>query len=249
MSNPVAGTPSRQSAWISRSRGNAVRCAGIRPSSTCLDSGGRSYGSKGSSPTRVSDPAKPSSRSFSAARNPASDAPTITTRPACMKSPSVAAAGSGETSDPWSANRRGLDLERLDRAGGRGPQHPRALALVRLEVVVQRFLAGHREHVRSEEHALAVALAPGKVDDDSHGNLPKRWGEPVCPRKLGSRSPLGGAATARGRGSRGHANPATTRATSVVVRSWRRRKTGLRRAFPAIRDSRRTTKRPLTQVA
>ncbi|MFY9870915.1 MAG: hypothetical protein WAK17_14455, partial [Candidatus Nitrosopolaris sp.] len=45
-----------------------------------LDKGGRSYGSNGSSPINVMCPVKPSSRSASAARKPAREAPTITTR-------------------------------------------------------------------------------------------------------------------------------------------------------------------------
>ncbi len=50
------------------------------PASTCLESGGRSYGSWGSSPIRVIDPSKPFARSPCAVRNPASEAPTIVTR-------------------------------------------------------------------------------------------------------------------------------------------------------------------------
>src|SRR5258707_12520524 len=45
--------------------------ARTRPSSTCLDNGGRSYGSWRSSPTMVSSPAKPYSRRVSAGRRPA----------------------------------------------------------------------------------------------------------------------------------------------------------------------------------
>ena len=55
--------------------------AGTHPFSTCFESGGRSYGSCTSSPMMVSVPVKPSSRKASAARSPASEAPTMTIRP------------------------------------------------------------------------------------------------------------------------------------------------------------------------
>src|SRR5690242_3861353 len=48
------------------------------PSSSPLDSGGRSYGGSVSAPTSTSRPAKPSSRRVSAALAPASPAPTTT---------------------------------------------------------------------------------------------------------------------------------------------------------------------------
>ncbi len=51
------------------------------PANTCLDSGGRSYGRCNSSPTSERVPWKPSARSVSTARQPASDAPTTTTEP------------------------------------------------------------------------------------------------------------------------------------------------------------------------
>ena len=70
---------------MARIRGSLVLPAGTHPLSTCLDSGGRSYGSCTSSPMMVSDPVNPSSRNASAARNPASEAPTMTIRPSALK--------------------------------------------------------------------------------------------------------------------------------------------------------------------
>jgi hypothetical protein len=64
-SSPVAGTPSRHCGCGSRRIGSPVASAATLPSSTCLDSGGLSYGGYGSSPTTVSEPVKPSSRSVS----------------------------------------------------------------------------------------------------------------------------------------------------------------------------------------
>jgi hypothetical protein len=80
-SRPVAATPSCHSASMSRRRGSVVSAEATKPVCTCFDSGGRSYGSSGSSPITVSEPVKPSARSCSAAFSPASDAPTITMRP------------------------------------------------------------------------------------------------------------------------------------------------------------------------
>ena len=57
-SRPVAATPSRHSASIARTRGSLVWSAGTHPFSTCFESGGRSYGSCGSSPMMVSVPAE-----------------------------------------------------------------------------------------------------------------------------------------------------------------------------------------------
>ena len=48
--------------------------SGTQPFSTCFESGGRSYGSSGSSPMIVRCPLKPSSRKASAPRSPASEA-------------------------------------------------------------------------------------------------------------------------------------------------------------------------------
>src|ERR1700739_413122 len=76
----MAATPRIHSAWISRSCGRVVWSIGNHPVRTVLDKGGRSYGSNGSSPLNVICPGKPSSRSASAARRPAREAPTITTR-------------------------------------------------------------------------------------------------------------------------------------------------------------------------
>jgi hypothetical protein len=83
-SRPVAATPRRQSASIARIRGSLVLPAGTHPLRTCLDSGGRSYGSCTSSPMMVSEPVKPSSRNASAARSPAREAPTMTIRPCAL---------------------------------------------------------------------------------------------------------------------------------------------------------------------
>ena len=56
-SSPVAATPSRQSASTRPQARQLVWSAGTHPCSTCLDSGGRSYGSCGSSPMMVRRPA------------------------------------------------------------------------------------------------------------------------------------------------------------------------------------------------
>ena len=52
---------------------------GRRRASSSFDSGGRSYGRCGSAPIATMRPSKPSRRSVSAARSPASDIPTIAT--------------------------------------------------------------------------------------------------------------------------------------------------------------------------
>src|SRR5258706_501325 len=150
----VARMPSFHLASTSRRRGRSVSSARTRPSSTCLDNGGRSYGSWRSSPTMVSSPAKPSSRSVSAARRPASEAPTTTIRP-FLRSLDTGA-------------RRLLDQDGLDWAGRGGPADALALELGGPRRVRQGLLAMDLEHLRGEERTLRIALAAVEVDDDLH---------------------------------------------------------------------------------
>src|SRR5262249_27576228 len=153
-STPIARMPSFHLASTSRRRGSSVSLARTRPSSTCLDSGGRSYGSWRSSPTMVSSPAKPSSRKVSAARRPASDAPTMTIRPFLRLRGIV--------------SRLLLDQDGLHRASRGGPADALALVLGGERDVQQGLLAMHLEHSRGEERALRIALAAVEVDDDLH---------------------------------------------------------------------------------
>ena len=62
----------------SRRRARTRRVAAWSPSSRPLDSGGRSYGRSGSSPSSTTRPSKPSSRRVWAALAPARPAPTMT---------------------------------------------------------------------------------------------------------------------------------------------------------------------------
>src|SRR5690348_12112440 len=102
----------------------------------------------------VSEPVKPSSRSVSAALNPASDAPTITMRPS-LRSPGTGAHPITEEDGLDRARRRGLahalDLVFRD---GRGVQQP--------------LLAVQLEHLRCEEHALRIALAAREIHNGLH---------------------------------------------------------------------------------
>ncbi len=59
-----------------RVRHSMARSGSHSPVSTCLDSGGRSYGGCGSAPTRLIRPWNPAERSCSAVRSPPSPAPT-----------------------------------------------------------------------------------------------------------------------------------------------------------------------------
>src|SRR5215468_1366248 len=153
-STPIARMPSFHLASTSRRRGSPVSLARTRPSNTCLDSGGRSYGGWRSSPTMVSSPVKPSSRKVSAARRPASDAPTMTIRPFLRL---------GDI-----GSRLLLDQDGLHRASRGGPADALALVLGGERHVHQGLLAMHLEHIRSEERALRIALAAVEVDDDLH---------------------------------------------------------------------------------
>src|SRR3954452_17120860 len=79
-SSDVARTPRRSSTASSAyESGSRSRTTSRSPRSTCLDSGGRSYGGSLSSPTSVMAPLKPSSLKRSAVRRPARPAPTTTT--------------------------------------------------------------------------------------------------------------------------------------------------------------------------
>src|SRR5580693_824344 len=78
-SRPVAGWPRHSStSSVSRSSRNVV--SSISPSISRLDSGGRSYGGRGSAPTSVTVPAYPAALSSSTVRRPASPAPATTIR-------------------------------------------------------------------------------------------------------------------------------------------------------------------------
>ena len=95
--DPVAGVegehlaPPRRARWRARrgaARGRGRRtprlrstrsCGSHSPASSSFESGGRSYGRWGSAPTSTIRPSKPSRRSVSVARSPASEAPTTTT--------------------------------------------------------------------------------------------------------------------------------------------------------------------------
>src|SRR4051794_4526297 len=151
-SSPMARTPSRHCASGSRRIGSPVAFAATRPSSTCFDNGGLSYGGCGSSPTTVTEPVKPSSRSASAARNPASDAPTMTMRP------------SRRSRD--AGTRLLAHEDRLDRARRSRLAHAFELVVGDGRVVPQRLLTMELEHPRREEHALGIGLAAVEVHDD-----------------------------------------------------------------------------------
>ncbi len=80
--SPVARRPvSSSTSSCPKSRSRAV--LSVLPSRTSLESGGRSYGACGSSPTSVIRPSQPSRRSTAAHCAPASPAPTTTTRSVC----------------------------------------------------------------------------------------------------------------------------------------------------------------------
>ncbi|CAB4995572.1 unannotated protein [freshwater metagenome] len=88
-SNASARTPS----FSSRPRPSSAsppmsesRPSSQPPARNCFDSGGRSYGAWGSSPMSVIGPSNPSRRNVSAARMPASDAPTMVTAPRVIAS-------------------------------------------------------------------------------------------------------------------------------------------------------------------
>src|SRR5262245_36508217 len=104
----------------------------------------------------VSSPANPSSRRVSAARIPASDAPTMTIRPS-LRSRSI-------------CGRFVLVIEEdgLHWAGSDRPPEALPLMLMDQRGIHQSFLAMYFEHVRGEESALRVALAAVEVDDDLH---------------------------------------------------------------------------------
>src|SRR5215470_4046889 len=172
-STPIARMPSFHLASTSRRRGSPVSLARTRPSNTCLDSGGRSYGSWRSSPTRVSSPAKPSSRKASAARRPASDAPTMTMRPFLRL---------GDI-----GSRLLLDQDGLHRASRGGPADALALVLGGERHVHQGLLAMHLEYGRSEECALRVALAAVEVDDDLHPGHSCQRGNHACASSFNAR--------------------------------------------------------------
>src|SRR5215472_15567326 len=99
----------------------------------------------------VSDPVKPSSRKVSAARRPASEAPTTTMRPWRRR-----------TSTSVSADMRlhtlrrligVVDKDGLHRAGRRSLFHPVTLCLVEARGEQQRFAAVQSEDVRGEKDA------------------------------------------------------------------------------------------------
>ena len=77
-----ASSPARPGATARRSvsDGSRTRSASCSPASSSFDSGGRVYGRWASSPTTTSSPSNPPVRAACAARSPASDAPTMTTR-------------------------------------------------------------------------------------------------------------------------------------------------------------------------
>ena len=74
---PVTSQP-RRSSTSSASKSTSKAEPSALPSSTALDSGGRSYGWWGSAPIRVTLPVKPCSRRATAVCTPAMPAPTIT---------------------------------------------------------------------------------------------------------------------------------------------------------------------------
>ncbi len=161
---PSAATPRIHSAFpSSRRRGSRVCSVGAMPVSTCFESGGRSYGSPGSSPMSVNAPWKPSPRRLSAARSPASDAPTMTTRADSLPSVLI--------SPVATPDRRGSP------ARGRPPPSAARFVLVgrRLGHVHQRFVPVEAERVGRKEAALRVALAEREVHGDPHrpGIVPK----------------------------------------------------------------------------
>src|SRR5262249_52874362 len=137
-----------------------------------LDSGGRSYGGWRSSPTMVSSPAKPSSRSASAARRPASEAPTMTIRPS-LRSRHIGGCLL-------------LDQDGLYRAGCGGAADAPAFVLGGERRVQQGLLALQLEHLRGEKRALRIALAAIEVDDDLHpGHSPGGGPPPSYQRTTG----------------------------------------------------------------
>ena len=82
-SSPVARSPSRSSTSSARSSSTLLSCrrsGSHSPASSCLESGGRSYGACASSPISTIGPAWPSRRRLSTARCPARDAPTTAMR-------------------------------------------------------------------------------------------------------------------------------------------------------------------------
>ena len=106
---------------------------------------------------------KPRSRRTSAARSPASEAPTTTTRPSRRR---AAAPVSADTAlHPLRRLVGEVDENGLDRAGGHGLFHLVTQGLVEAGGVEQRLLAVKSEDVRGEEGALRESLAPVEIDD------------------------------------------------------------------------------------
>src|ERR1700761_3917307 len=113
-------------------------------------------------------PRKPSSRSASAARSPASDAPTMMMRPDSLK-PAI-----GVLIGTLLLAAELVHDDRLYRARRRRSQHPQTLTVVRVGVVGQRLVAAELEHIRRQRYAVRVAQATVQVDNDSHSDLDPR---------------------------------------------------------------------------
>src|SRR6201999_2093513 len=111
------------------------------------DSGGRVYGGCASAPTTVSSPSKPFVRAACAARIPASDAPTTTSR-----------MGRFSALDPDCHHRADLDCF----------LHLCPARLVDVLGPAQHVVVAELEHVGRDRHALAVALTQVHVDQDLH---------------------------------------------------------------------------------